>query len=247
MNRGPWLTPSEDGYLTITSRLKGLITRGGEKISPTEIDDVLLAHPAVADAAAFGVPDRRRVRRSRAAVVLKGDADVESLRAFCLNRRFQGAEGDPNRLRAAKERDGQGGPNGEPYGALLGYGLNRRDVPGRAEVCVSLPPIVADESRRIIMGRSLENILTGGGVMGLRYVSRRGVLRSTALGGLAAGGLAAVHARANRRRQRGHPAPSGRRVGEPRTATRSSQPGVPQPICVPLWRYCHLRESAAGQ
>src|SRR5205814_113809 len=47
----------QEGYLTLTRRFKEMINRGGEKISPTEIDDVLLAHPAVADAAAFGVPD----------------------------------------------------------------------------------------------------------------------------------------------------------------------------------------------
>ena len=45
-----------DGYLTLTGRIKELIVRGGEKIGPREIDEVLLSHPAVAEAAAFGVP-----------------------------------------------------------------------------------------------------------------------------------------------------------------------------------------------
>ena len=40
----------ENGYLTLTGRLKEMINRGGEKISPREIDEVLLAHPAVAEA-----------------------------------------------------------------------------------------------------------------------------------------------------------------------------------------------------
>ncbi|MGH7816811.1 MAG: AMP-binding protein, partial [Candidatus Binatia bacterium] len=44
-----------DGYLFVTGRIKELINRGGEKISPREIDDVLLAHPAVAQAVAFAV------------------------------------------------------------------------------------------------------------------------------------------------------------------------------------------------
>ena len=44
-----------DGYLTLIGRLKELINRGGEKISPREIDEVLLAHPAVAEAVCFGV------------------------------------------------------------------------------------------------------------------------------------------------------------------------------------------------
>src|SRR5262249_4809316 len=48
----------EDGYLTLTGRIKELINRGGEKISPREIDEVLLGHPDVAEAVAFGVPHR---------------------------------------------------------------------------------------------------------------------------------------------------------------------------------------------
>ena len=48
----------QDGYLALTGRLKELINRGGEKISPLEIDDVLLRHPAVAEALGPR-PDRR--------------------------------------------------------------------------------------------------------------------------------------------------------------------------------------------
>src|SRR5581483_3450250 len=44
------------GYLTLVARIKELINRGGEKISPREIDEVLLTHPAVAEAVCFGVP-----------------------------------------------------------------------------------------------------------------------------------------------------------------------------------------------
>src|SRR5471030_1041281 len=47
-----------EGYLTLVGRIKELINRGGEKISPREIDEVLLAHPAVAEAVSFGVPHR---------------------------------------------------------------------------------------------------------------------------------------------------------------------------------------------
>ena len=51
-----------DGYLTLTGRLKEMINRSGEKISPLEIDNALLDHPAVGEAVAFGVPhhDARR-------------------------------------------------------------------------------------------------------------------------------------------------------------------------------------------
>src|SRR5438445_1179531 len=76
----------DDGYLALTGRIKELINRGGEKIAPSEIDDVLLEHPAVAQAAAFGVPDAKYGEEVWAAVVLKGDSDAERLQAFCRTR-----------------------------------------------------------------------------------------------------------------------------------------------------------------
>ena len=76
----------DEGYLTLTGRIKEMINRGGEKISPTEIDAVLLAHPAVAEAAAFGVPDSKYGEEIEAAVVLRGDANPEGLRTFCRER-----------------------------------------------------------------------------------------------------------------------------------------------------------------
>ncbi|MFN0177993.1 MAG: acyl--CoA ligase [Gemmatimonadales bacterium] len=59
------------GYLTITSRIKEIINRGGEKISPREIDEVLLEHPAVRLAVAFSVPHPLLGEDVGAAVVLK--------------------------------------------------------------------------------------------------------------------------------------------------------------------------------
>jgi oxalate---CoA ligase len=76
----------EEGYVTLVGRSKEMINRGGEKISPTEIDAVLLAHPAVVEAAAFGVPDPKYGEDVEAAVVLKGDADPDGLRTFCRER-----------------------------------------------------------------------------------------------------------------------------------------------------------------
>src|SRR6187200_2022247 len=64
----------EKGYLTLVGRLKELINRGGEKISPREIDEVLLTHPAVAEAVCFGVPHPTWGEEVAAAVVLKADA-----------------------------------------------------------------------------------------------------------------------------------------------------------------------------
>jgi len=60
-----------DGYLRITGRLKEIINRGGEKISPRELDEVLLGHPAVAEAIAFAVPHEKLGEDIAAAVVLR--------------------------------------------------------------------------------------------------------------------------------------------------------------------------------
>jgi oxalate---CoA ligase len=59
----------EDGYLSLTGRLKEIINRGGEKISPKEIDDVLMEHPGVAGAAAFPLPHPTLGEEIAAAVV----------------------------------------------------------------------------------------------------------------------------------------------------------------------------------
>jgi acyl-CoA synthetase (AMP-forming)/AMP-acid ligase II len=75
-----------DGYLTLTGRIKELINRGGEKISPLEVDAVLLEHPAVAEAVSFAVPDAKYGEEVHGAVVLKGTATVEELLGFCRGR-----------------------------------------------------------------------------------------------------------------------------------------------------------------
>jgi acyl-CoA synthetase (AMP-forming)/AMP-acid ligase II len=73
----------QDGFLALTGRLKELINRGGEKISPLEIDDVLLRHPAIAEAIAFAVPHKSLGEDIHAAVVLKGEAAESELRSYC--------------------------------------------------------------------------------------------------------------------------------------------------------------------
>jgi acyl-CoA synthetase (AMP-forming)/AMP-acid ligase II/thioesterase domain-containing protein len=65
-----------DGYLFITGRLKEIINRGGEKISPREIDDVLGAHPAIAQVVTFAAPDVLLGEEIAAAVVLKEGASA---------------------------------------------------------------------------------------------------------------------------------------------------------------------------
>jgi acyl-CoA synthetase (AMP-forming)/AMP-acid ligase II len=75
-----------NGYLTLTGRLKEMINRGGEKISPREIDEVLLGHPAVAEAVCFGAPHPTWGEEVAAAVVLRGAATEAELLAHCKER-----------------------------------------------------------------------------------------------------------------------------------------------------------------
>jgi acyl-CoA synthetase (AMP-forming)/AMP-acid ligase II len=78
----------EDGYLVITGRLKEMINRGGQKIAPREVEDQLLEHAAVAQAAAFGVVHPSLGEDVAAAVVAQAGASVDTaeLRRFLLQR-----------------------------------------------------------------------------------------------------------------------------------------------------------------
>jgi len=75
-----------DGYFYITGRAKELIIKGGENIAPREIDEALLRHPAVLEAAAVGVPDPAYGQEIVAYVVMREAArcDDAALRAHCL-------------------------------------------------------------------------------------------------------------------------------------------------------------------
>ena len=77
-----------DGYLFLTGRTKELINRGGVKISPRDIDEILLRHPAVLDAAAFAVSHPTLGEDVAAAVVLRepGSVTPQQLQAFSLER-----------------------------------------------------------------------------------------------------------------------------------------------------------------
>jgi acyl-CoA synthetase (AMP-forming)/AMP-acid ligase II len=76
----------DGGYLWLEGRIKEMILRGGENISPYEIEEVLLAHPAVRDAVAFGIDDEKYGEEVGAAVALAGDADEQALRDWCRER-----------------------------------------------------------------------------------------------------------------------------------------------------------------
>ncbi len=77
-----------EGYLFITGRLKEIINRGGEKISPREVDEVLLDHPAVRQAVTFAMPHRTLGEDVAAAIVLaEGEtADAKQIREFASGR-----------------------------------------------------------------------------------------------------------------------------------------------------------------
>ncbi len=77
-----------DGYLFLTGRLKELINRGGEKVAPVEVEEVLLDHPAVAQAAVFALPDARLGEAVGAAVVVRAGRlpDERELRRFVAAR-----------------------------------------------------------------------------------------------------------------------------------------------------------------
>jgi len=77
-----------DGILFITDRKKDMIIMSGWKVYPTEVENVIVQHPAVADVAVFGVPDERKGEVPVAAVVLKGGHTLSyaQLEAFCRDR-----------------------------------------------------------------------------------------------------------------------------------------------------------------
>jgi acyl-CoA synthetase (AMP-forming)/AMP-acid ligase II len=75
-----------NGYMTLTGRIKELINRGGEKIAPPEIDEVLLSHPSVAEAVAFGMPHPTWGEEVAAAVVLHEPLTELVLLRFCKER-----------------------------------------------------------------------------------------------------------------------------------------------------------------
>ncbi|MEY2552577.1 MAG: hypothetical protein QOC57_437 [Ilumatobacteraceae bacterium] len=112
----------EEGYLFLTGRLKEQINRGGEKISPIEVDEVLLRHPAVAEALTFAIPHDKLGEEVGAAVVLHEGDDIserdlraylsEQLAAFKVPKRIifvteipKGATGKPQRIGLAAKLD----------------------------------------------------------------------------------------------------------------------------------------------
>ena len=76
----------EEGWLFIVDRLKELIKVRGLQVAPAELEAVLQAHPAVADAAVVPSPDRHGGEVPKAFVVLREEADLDELRAYVADR-----------------------------------------------------------------------------------------------------------------------------------------------------------------
>jgi acyl-CoA synthetase (AMP-forming)/AMP-acid ligase II len=78
----------EDGFVTITGRLKEIINRGGEKISPREVDEIIMEHPAVHQCVTFAMPHEMLGEDVAAAIVLKQGAEAtdKELRQFAAVR-----------------------------------------------------------------------------------------------------------------------------------------------------------------
>ncbi|TKA64450.1 hypothetical protein B0A49_07228, partial [Cryomyces minteri] len=68
----------KDGYVIITGRIKELINKGGEKISPIELDNVMAQHPAVSEAVSFAIDDEMYGQDVGVAVVLKDGQELKA-------------------------------------------------------------------------------------------------------------------------------------------------------------------------
>jgi fatty-acyl-CoA synthase len=89
MHTGDLAVMDECGYIQITGRIKDLIVRGGENISPREIEEFLHTHPDIVDGQVIGVPDERYGEEVMAVVMLRDGAPaltIEGLREFCAGR-----------------------------------------------------------------------------------------------------------------------------------------------------------------
>ncbi|MDX3097999.1 FadD7 family fatty acid--CoA ligase [Streptomyces sp. ME19-03-3] len=121
----------EDGRLFLTGRLKNLIVRGGEKVSPEHVEDVLAGCPGVAEAAVFAVPDATYGQRVGAAVVLSGAGTPW---AETTGAETTGA-GTPGTGTPGAETPGAGPQGTEaPWAEPPGCDLAEAELPGAEEV-----------------------------------------------------------------------------------------------------------------
>ncbi|MFC5677993.1 AMP-binding protein [Aeromicrobium endophyticum] len=89
MHTGDLAVMDDDGYVSITGRIKDVVIRGGENIYPREVEEFLMGHPDVLDVQVFGVPDERYGEEVMAWIRMRGDAAplaVDDVREFCRGR-----------------------------------------------------------------------------------------------------------------------------------------------------------------
>jgi len=93
----------EEGYVYVQDRIKDMIVSGGENVYPREVENVLFAHPAIADAAVIGLPDEKWGEAVTAVLVLRDGAslEVEELIDFCRGK--LGAYKIPRQIRIVSE------------------------------------------------------------------------------------------------------------------------------------------------
>ncbi len=92
-----------DGFFFVTGRIKELIIKGGENIAPREIDEALLKHPAVLDAAAVGIPDKHYGQEILACVVLRAGAAADAAELLQHCEQHLGRYKTPKQLRFVTE------------------------------------------------------------------------------------------------------------------------------------------------
>jgi acyl-CoA synthetase (AMP-forming)/AMP-acid ligase II/acyl carrier protein len=128
-----------DGYLYLTGRIKEIINRGGEKISPREVDEVLMDHPKVSQAVTFAVPDPS-LGEDIASAVIVNDADISEreLRQF-TNTRLSYFK-VPRRILIVEQIPK--GPTGklQRIGLAEKLGLDFRDIPASEKQSEYVPP-----------------------------------------------------------------------------------------------------------
>jgi hypothetical protein len=143
----------EDGYLRLTGRLKEMINRGGEKISPREVDEVLLGHPGVRQALSFAIPHAQLGEEIGAAVELEPGANLQAseLRAWARTR--LPAFKVPRIIRVVDEI--HRGPTGKFQRAGLAARLGIEPLDDSGLEAVFVPPRTPTEASVAAVWRSL--------------------------------------------------------------------------------------------
>jgi acyl-CoA synthetase (AMP-forming)/AMP-acid ligase II len=86
LHTGDIVTIDSDGWFRVTDRIKGIIKYKGYQVAPAELEEILLAHPAVADCAVVRSPDKTAGEVPKAFVVLKAPASAAELTAWVADR-----------------------------------------------------------------------------------------------------------------------------------------------------------------